>query len=177
VYEDKATGTNTSRPQYRKLMVDARARKLDLILVWKLDRMARSLKDLILTLQELSDLGVTFVSLRDNLDLSTSARRLMLHIVGAFAQFEADVIKERVLAGLAAAKANGTKLGRPARIDSARVLELRRQGYSLSRIAREIGATKSAVSKTHRKIASKNPLNMSETIQSSTAALSRRKNL
>ncbi len=146
-YEDKATGTNTNRVQFRMLLGDARSKQLDAICVWKLDRFARSLKDLILTLQELDELGVAFVSLKDQLDLSTSAGKLMLHIVGAFGQFEADLIKERVNSGLAAARARGTKLGRPQRLDPLRVVELRRKGMSLSQIGRALGTTKSAVSK------------------------------
>jgi DNA invertase Pin-like site-specific DNA recombinase len=176
LYEDKATGTNTNRPQFRNLMQDAHSRQFDIVLVWKLDRMARSLKDLIYTLQELSELGVTFISLRDHLDLTTSTGRLMLHIVGAFAQFEADLIKERVKAGLSAARAKGTKLGRPARISHMRVAELRQQGRSLNQIARELGVTKSAVSKTLRRIEGKNPLNKFEITHSPQLTPRRRKN-
>lgn len=150
-YEDKATGTHTNRPRFRELMADAKARKIDVVLVWKLDRFARSLKDLILSLQDLADLGVAFVSLKDQLDLTTSVGKLMLHVIGAFAQFEADIIKDRVRSGLAAAKARGSKLGRPRRLDPVRVIELRRQGKSLSQIARALGTTKSAVSKILRR--------------------------
>jgi putative DNA-invertase from lambdoid prophage Rac len=165
-FEDKATGTNVNRPQFRRIMVEARARRLDIIVVWKLDRFARSLRDLILNLQELTDLGVAFVSMRDQIDLSTSTGRLMLHMIGAFAQFEADMIRDRVNAGIAAAKANGTRFGRPPRLDPARAHELRSQGWSLSRIARELGTSKSAVSKVLRKSRCPNPVNKPETIGS-----------
>lgn len=150
-YEDKATGTNTNRPMLKQLLSDARSRRLDLIVVWKLDRFARSLKDLILMLQELSELGVEFVSIRDNLDFSTSAGRLMLHIIGAFAEFEAGIIRERVRAGISAARAKGRKFGRPCRIDRQAAQELRRQGLSLNQIAERLGTTKSGVSKVLRK--------------------------
>src|SRR5258708_1137164 len=89
-YEDKLTGTHGNRPQLKNLMSDVRQRQVDLVICWKLDRLFRSLKDLISTLQEFSELGVEFISLKDNIDLTTSAGRLMLHILGAFGEFEAS---------------------------------------------------------------------------------------
>ena len=76
VYEDQATGTNANRAAFQDMMCDARARKFDVILVWKLDRLARSLKDLVTTLQELSELNVAFVSLKDQVDLTTARSAL-----------------------------------------------------------------------------------------------------
>ena len=148
IYEDKATGTNGNRPSLKQLLSDARERKVDVLICWKLDRFFRSLKDLISTLQEFNELGVQFISLKDNIDMTTSAGRLMLHIIGAFGEFEASLIQERVRAGLRAAKANGTVLGRPPRIDPRQVIQLRNKGLSLSEIGKQIGATKGAVSKT-----------------------------
>ena len=84
IYEDKATGTNGNRTAFKKLMADARQRKVDVVICWKLDRLFRSLKDLISTLQEFNELGIDFISLKDNIDLTTSAGRLMLRIIGAF---------------------------------------------------------------------------------------------
>ncbi len=164
VYEDKATGTNANRPELKRLLADARCRKIDLILVWKLDRFARSLKDLLTLLQELAELGVDFISLRDQLDLTTAAGRLMAQMIGAFAEFEASLIKERVKAGLRAARAKGKRLGRPRSIDRYQVERLREQGLSLSQIAARLGVTKSGVSKTLRK----RPPQPSETPESST---------
>ena len=152
-YEDKLTGTNGNRPAFRLLMTDVRQRKIDLVICWKLDRLFRSLKDLISTLQEFNELGVKFISLKDNIDFTTSAGRLMLHIIGAFGEFEASLIKERVMAGLANAKANGKILGRPAVIDRKTVERLRIAGHSLAQIALVVGATKSGVSKTLKKMA------------------------
>lgn len=151
IYEDKATGTNANRPMLKTLMADARARKVDVLLVWKLDRFARSLKDLLTMLQEISDLGIAFVSFKDQIDMTTAAGRLMMQMIGAFSEFEASLIKERVRAGLANAKAKGKRLGRPTQIDAARASLLRNQGMSLSQIAREMRTTKSGVSKTLRK--------------------------
>jgi putative DNA-invertase from lambdoid prophage Rac len=157
VYEDKATGTNGNRPMLQQMLQDARRREIDVVVCWKLDRLFRSLKDLVVTLQELSELGIEFVSLKDSIDLTTSSGRLMMHMIGAFAEFEASLIKERVRAGLANAKRKGQKLGRPSRLDSTLILELRQQGLSLSTIAEQVGATKSAVSKTLKKHAPELP--------------------
>jgi DNA invertase Pin-like site-specific DNA recombinase len=130
IYQDKSTGTNGNRPAFKQLMADIRQRKVDLVICWKLDRLFRSLKDLIATLQEWNELGVEFISLKDNIDLTTSAGRLMLHIIGAFGEFEASLIRERVRAGLANAKAHGKRLGRPPTIDAVHVRKLRAAGLS-----------------------------------------------
>lgn len=146
-YEDRATGTSANRPELKRLLIDARGRKLDLIICWKLDRFFRSLKHLVVTLQELQELGVEFVSLRDNIDLTTSSGRLMMHLLGAFAEFEASLIRERVRAGLANAKSKGKRLGRPRSVNPERVIELRARGMSLREIAEVLSTTKSTVSK------------------------------
>src|SRR5258707_15852067 len=112
-------------------MADAGQRKFDAVLVWKLDRFGRSLRHLVNALAELEALGLSFISLRDNLDLSTPSGRLMFQIIGAMAEFERSLIQERVRAGLRNAKAKGRRLGRPrAQVDSAKVLALRAQGLS-----------------------------------------------
>src|SRR5262249_45120154 len=87
VYEDHASGAKDSRPALNQLMADAHQRKFDAVLCWKLDRFGRSLRHLVNALAELEALGVAFVSLRDNLDLSTPAGRLMFQIIGAMAEF------------------------------------------------------------------------------------------
>src|SRR5258707_12915460 len=94
-------------------MADAGQRKFDSVLVWKLDRFGRSLRHLVNALAELEALGLTFISLRDNLDLSTPSGRLMFQIIGAMAEFERSLIQERVKAGLRNARAKGKRLGRP----------------------------------------------------------------
>lgn len=151
IYEEKITGTTENRPQLNQLMKDAKNRYFDVVLCWKLDRFFRSLKGIVITLQEFSELGIEFVSIRDNLDLTTSSGRLMMHILGAFAEFEASIIRERVRAGISAAKSRGQKLGRPARIDSAVVKQLRDEGLSFSAIAKRLGVSKSAVHKISEK--------------------------
>lgn len=135
IYEDKATGTNANRSNLKRMLCDSRDGRLDVIICWKLDRLFRSLKDLIITLQEMSDLGVEFVALKDNIDLTTSAGRLMTHILGAFAEFEASIIRSRVNAGLAEAKRKGVKLGRRKSRPSELIRELKSKGYTYRRIA------------------------------------------
>jgi DNA invertase Pin-like site-specific DNA recombinase len=112
-YIDRMTGSKDSRPALNRLMTDAQRRKFDAVLVWKLDRFGRSLRHLVNALAELEALGLTFISLRDNLDLSTPSGRLMFQIIGAMAEFERALIQERVCAGLRNARAKGRRLGRP----------------------------------------------------------------
>jgi hypothetical protein len=117
-YVDRLTGSVEARPALNRLMADARQRKFDVVVVWKLDRFARSLKHLVTAIAEFESLGVQFVSLRDNLDLTTPSGRLMFHVIGAMAEFERSLIQERVCAGLRNARAKGRVLGRPRLPDS-----------------------------------------------------------
>jgi DNA invertase Pin-like site-specific DNA recombinase len=140
-YTDQGvSGSKESRPALNRLMVDAQRRKFDAVLVWKIDRFGRSLKHLVNALAELGAFGVAFISLRDNLDLSTPSGRLMFQIIGAMAEFERALIQERVRAGLRNARAKGKRLGRPHRnVDAARVAALRATGASWRAISRELG--------------------------------------
>lgn len=139
-YVDRLSGSKESRPALNRLMADAKQRKFDVIVVWKLDRFARSLKHLVVALAEFESLGVQFVSLRDNLDLTTPSGRLMFQIIGAMAEFERALIQERVKAGLRNAKAKGRTLGRPRRIvDAHKIAALRAQGASWRTISDELG--------------------------------------
>jgi DNA invertase Pin-like site-specific DNA recombinase len=139
-YIDKMTGSKDSRPSLNRLMADASLRKFDAVLVWKLDRFGRSLRHLVNALAELEALGLSFISLRDNLDLSTPSGRLMFQIIGAMAEFERSLIQERVKAGLRNARAKGKKLGRPrADVDEAKVEALRASGASWRAVAEKLG--------------------------------------
>lgn len=164
IYEEKISGTNANRPQLKQLMEAARQRQFDVVLVWKLDRFFRSLKDLVGTLHELAELGVEFVSLKDMIDMTTASGKLLTHLLGAFGEFEASLIRERVKAGLEHAKRKGTKLGRPRRIQEDLVRKLRGQGYSLNQIAKQIGASKAGVYKTLCKMPVTNPVTKPEII-------------
>jgi DNA invertase Pin-like site-specific DNA recombinase len=109
------SGTKASRPALDRLMTDAHRRRFDAVLVWKLDRFGRSLRHLVNALAEFEAKGIAFVSLRDNLDLSTPSGRLMFQIIGAMAEFERSLIVERVKAGMRNARAKGKRIGRPPR--------------------------------------------------------------
>jgi DNA invertase Pin-like site-specific DNA recombinase len=139
VYVDHVTGSKDSRPALNRLMSDAKQRRIDSVLVWKLDRFGRSLRHLVNALAELEAVGVAFVSLRDNLDLTTPAGRLMFQIIGAMAEFERALIQERVKAGLRNARAKGKKLGRPrVWVSESKVGAMRASGASWRTIAREL---------------------------------------
>jgi DNA invertase Pin-like site-specific DNA recombinase len=109
------SGAKESRPALDTMVKDARRRRFDAVLVWRLDRLGRNLRHLILLLDDLHALGVAFVSLAEGIDATTPAGKLQLHILGAIAEFERGRIQERVRAGLARARAQGKRLGRPRR--------------------------------------------------------------
>jgi DNA invertase Pin-like site-specific DNA recombinase len=112
-YRDEGIcGAKDRRPALDRLVKDARRRKFDVVVTWKLDRLGRNLKHLITLLDELQTLGVAFVSLGEGIDATTPAGKLQMHILGAIAEFERGRIVERVRAGLARAKAQGKRLGR-----------------------------------------------------------------
>src|ERR1700726_3743035 len=135
----------TERHAREQLMEAARRREIDVVLVWRLDRWGRSVTDLLATLQELEHLGVGFVSLTEALDLTTPAGRAMAVLLAIFAEFEREILRERVRAGLAHARLNGQRLGRPATagLQATEVRKLHRAGVSKSEISRrlEIGRT------------------------------------
>jgi DNA invertase Pin-like site-specific DNA recombinase len=139
-------GSGASVRELRERIVEAaRRRQIDVVLVWRLDRWGRSVTDLLATLQELEHLGVGFVSLTEALDLTTPAGRAMAGLLAVFAEFEREILRERVRAGLAHARRNGKRLGRPATAaaHAGEVRGLYRQGVSKSEIARrlQIGRT------------------------------------
>lgn len=147
--DNGVSGSKDSRPELNRLMLDAKQRKLDTILVWKLDRFGRSLRHLVNALAELEATGVAFVSLKDAIDLSTPAGRLMFGVIGAMAEFERDLIRERVRAGIRNARAKGHRVGRkPIVLDAARLADLRSQGQTIRQIASQLGCSRSLVHKT-----------------------------
>jgi len=140
-YVDRgSSGSRESRPALDRLMNDARRRKFDAVLVWKIDRFGRSLRHLVNSLAELECVGVAFISLRDNLDLTTASGRLMFGIIASMAEFERELIRERVRAGLRNATRKGKKLGRPrVVVDVERVAALRSAGASWRAISHTLG--------------------------------------
>jgi putative DNA-invertase from lambdoid prophage Rac len=142
----KEIGSGASQRQLReKLLEAARRREIDVVLVWRLDRWGRSVADLLATLQELAHLGVGFISLTEALDLTTPAGRAMAALLAVFAEFEREILRERVRAGLAEARRNGQRLGRPmtAGLQADKVRKQHRAGVSNAEIARrlQIGRT------------------------------------
>ena len=144
----KEVGSGAAQRQMReRLMEAARRRDIDVVLVWRLDRWGRSVADLLATLQELEHLGVGFVSLTEALDLTTPTGRAMAGLLAVFAEFEREILRERVRAGLAHARANGKRLGRPltAALHADQVRKLFRGGASKSEIARRLRIGRTSV--------------------------------
>ena len=157
-YVDRGvSGAKDRRPALDSLLQDARRRRCDVVVCWRLDRLGRSLKHLITLLEELQALGVAFVSLAEGIDATTPAGKLQMHILAAIAEFERERIRERVLAGLQRARSQGRRLGRPKarvpveRLQSVAGLPVRlaadRLGVSRSTAQRWIAASR----KTHLK--------------------------
>ena len=142
----KEVGSGTAQRECReRILQAARRREIDVVLVWRLDRWGRSVTDLLATLYELEHLGVGFVSVTEALDLTTPAGRAMAALLAVFAKFEREILRERVRAGLAHARQNGKRLGRPitAGLHADQVRKLYRAGVTKSEIARrlQIGRT------------------------------------
>jgi len=147
------SGAQRRRPQLDALIKDARKRRFDVVLVWKFDRFARSVKHLVDSLEEFRALGIDFISFTEGVDTSTTSGELLFHIMGAVAQFERDLIAERVRAGIAHARAMGKRIGRPrADIDVDEARHLRSQGQSLRKVARALAVP---VSRVRRALAEK----------------------
>ena len=150
VIEEKASGRKT-RPARQQLIERAKGGEFDAVLVWSLSRWGRSTTDLLTTIRDLEQSGVTFVSLKESLDLSSAAGRLLLTVLSAIAEFEAEQIRERVTAGLKHAKRHGTRtgkaIGRPATAASRRenIINLQAQGVSLPEIAKRLEIPYSSV--------------------------------
>jgi DNA invertase Pin-like site-specific DNA recombinase len=147
VYRDKAqSGAKNDRPALNAMLSDMRRRKFDVVVVWKLDRLARSLKQLLTIGEECRSLGVDLVSLRQNIDTTLPAGRLTFQILGAVAEFERELLRERVKAGMAQARRTGKHVGRPALRkfqpnEIERIRELRSNGTSVRKLAKDFETT------------------------------------
>jgi DNA invertase Pin-like site-specific DNA recombinase len=153
IYRDKGQcGAKECRPALDALLADLRKRKLDVLVVWALDRLARSLKQLLNIAEECRSLGVDLVSLKQNVDTTLPAGRLTFQVLGAVAEFEREMLRTRVKAGLEQARRKGKRLGRPAlRHFDADVIEeicqLRKAGASVRGLAIRFGTTQYIISK------------------------------
>lgn len=139
------SGSNDQRPGLKRLLFLMRARKADIVVVTKLDRLARSLRHLVGLLDEFSSLGVQFVSIHDQIDLSTASGRLMVHMIAAFAEFERCLIRERTILGIEHARRKGKRLGRPRTRDDRTILILRSQGLTYTEIQTHLGISRGAI--------------------------------
>lgn len=147
VFEEVASGAQKDRPELAKVI--GYLRKGDVLVVWKLDRLARSLKQLIETVEELEKRGIGFVSLTESIDTTTPGGRLIFHVFGALAEFERELIRERTNAGLKSAKARGVKLGRPKALEGeainvAKAL-LKSGKMSASQVAAHVGVSRATL--------------------------------
>ena len=146
VYPDRASGSKERRPGLDALMGDARRGLFDVVVVWRFDRFARSVKQLVLALEEFRALGIDFISHQEALDTSTPMGKAMFTIIAAMAELERSIIRERVVSGLEHARRNGTRsgraVGRPRVIfHRDQVAQLRKQGLSWRQIARSLGVS------------------------------------
>lgn len=150
--EETGSGTRNDRPGWLRVLELARKRKIDCVLVWKLDRAGRSALDLLANIQELQGAGVRFKALTQGIDVRSDGdamSRLLLTVMAAFAEFERDLISERTHLGLDRARKRGARLGRPPgdRPEPEEVAELREQGLSWPRIAEQLGCSQWAARK------------------------------
>lgn len=146
IYEDKGiSGTKKDRPSLNRMMKDCRDGKISMVVCYKLDRLFRSLKDLMETTSEFQKLEIQFVSTKDFINMETASGRLFFQILGAFSEFEAATIKERVLSGLANARSKGVQLGRPMKKGHSVVKKMKKEGKTVQEIASHTGLSRKTV--------------------------------
>lgn len=140
-YVDYASGTRDNRPQYQALLTAARKRQVDVVLVWRYDRFARSTQALVQALHEFHRLGVDFISHQENIDTTTPQGELIFMVMASLAQFERALIGERVKAGMARAKAQGKRISRAPLAEElqAQIVALAAEGLSIHQIGKQLG--------------------------------------
>ncbi|NET35544.1 MAG: recombinase family protein [Cyanothece sp. SIO1E1] len=150
VFQEKVSGSKADRPELRKMI--EQLREGDIIIIWKLDRLGRSLRDLVNLIREIQDRGAGLKSLNDSIDTTTAHGKLIFHIFASLAEFERDIISERTKAGLASARARGRVGGRPKglskeALDKAIIVEtLYKQGdMSIAQICKHVSIARSTV--------------------------------
>ena len=147
VYRDKMSGVKSSRPALDELMADARKRAMDVVLVWRFDRFARSVSHLLLALESFRTVGIEFASLSEQIDTSTPTGKMIFTVLGAVAELERSLIVERVRMGLQSARKKGKRLGRPPirQLNPAEVERVRADRatgkFSLRRLAKKYGTS------------------------------------
>ncbi|WP_428393411.1 recombinase family protein [Lichenicoccus sp.] len=172
-FSDRASGASADRPALRDAI--SHARQGDTLVVWRLDRLGRSLPHLIETVRSLETSGVGFRSLTEHLDTTTPNGRLIFHLFGALAEFERELIRERTKAGLAAARARGRKGGRPAKLNAERLRMAQRllkdSESTVSEIARTLGVHRSTL---HKALSAETIRQSAVSARNKTAALAAR---
>jgi DNA invertase Pin-like site-specific DNA recombinase len=147
-YVDQISSSKERRPQLDRLLAECRKRRFDAVVVYRYDRFARSLRQLVNALAEFDALGIQFVSLHEGVDTSTPNGRLVFGIFASIAEFERELIRERVRSGLAHARAKGKRLGRPGHaVNAAQVLALRSAGSSIRDIATQLNSSVGTISR------------------------------
>lgn len=156
IYEDSGvSGTKSSRPELDKMMFEVRAKNISMVIVYSFSRFARSTKFLIDTLEEFGGLGVGFVSLTENLDLTTPIGKAMFSIIAALATLERDLTRQRVINGLVNAKLKGKILGRPQTVKYELVIALREKGFTYRQISEVLKIGQGSITKALKKSAQK----------------------
>jgi DNA invertase Pin-like site-specific DNA recombinase len=156
-YRDEGvSGSKDSRPALDRLMKDARTRRFDVVIVARFDRFARSVSHLLRALEEFSHLGVDFVSLSESIDTSTPVGRMIFTVLGAVAELERNLIKERVQMGISRARRQGKALGRPrVAVDPLQVAGLRSRGLSWNEIAGTLNVGRGTAERAFRSLSQK----------------------
>ena len=153
LYEDVASGKNTDRPELVNCLKALRSG--DMLVVWRLDRLGRSLPDLVRIITDLEQRGVAFESMTEKIDTSTATGRLVFHLFGALAEFERNLVRERTLAGLASARARGRKGGRKPALTPAQVREVKvlmaDKSIPVGQIAQRYGVSRTTLYKYSKK--------------------------
>jgi len=142
------SGRKKSRPAFDSMLADAKRRKLDVVCAWSFDRLGRSLYNLVELGRTLDELDVQLLTMRESVDTTTTAGRFFFHLCASFAEFEADLMRDRIDAGLARARAKGVQLGRPrgyASLPVDRILALVSEGQSVRAVCRELGLPQTSV--------------------------------
>jgi DNA invertase Pin-like site-specific DNA recombinase len=148
------SGSKDSRPEMNRLMADAKRRKFDAVVVYRFDRFARSTRHLVNALAEFNALGIQFISMHEGIDTSTPNGRLVFGVFASIAEFERDLIRERVRSGIANRKAKGLRTGRkPVKIDADKLRRLQAEGQTIRQIAEATGHSRSLVHKTLKTLA------------------------
>lgn len=153
IYRDKGyKGATKDRPELKEMMKHCREGRVSMVVCYKLDRLFRSLKFMLDYVTEFQSLGIEFVSVKDNIDLSSASGRLLFQVLSAFSEFEAATIRERVNSGLANAKAKGVALGRPKKNGHAVVNKLKNEGKSVIEISGITGLSRQSIYRTLNKV-------------------------